>query len=237
MRKSKPPRAEYFLICWIIVFILIIVFAGCLTAKKASKQQDRIIEKYPSIAAQKLRARFPIIERETIITVIDSAEFVRQRDSSLKEAAKSKKSLDSIREKIKTLPEAVKEVCADYELIIDGLTLENVTLNRLMANQKPVIIYKDRTITVEDSSKIYQLVLDRDEWKQLYAIDHDWRVLKEKKEKGKLVILIPWWLIIFILVAGAGFVFLGIKNKTFNLVKLATKTLSYVSKKKKETRP
>lgn len=234
MRKTKQPKPTAFLFYWTILFVLILIFSGCLTAKNAPRKQDKIIEKYPLIAAGKLRARFPITERETIVTVIDSAEFVRQRDSSLRVAAKSKKSLDSIREKIKSLPEAAKEICADYEFIIDGLTAENVKLSVSLENQRPVIIYRDRTITSEDSSKIYELVTDRDKWKGLYVIDHDWRVIKEKKEKGKIVILIPWWFIILLLVASAGIIFLAIKNKTSTLIKLASKTVNHVTKKKKE---
>lgn len=228
MRKINPPKPTAFL--WSIFFVLLI--SSCYTVKKAEKQQDKVIDRFPEIAAKKMIERFPrVTVRDTIInTVVDSAGFLL----SIREIEEAGWIIDSLQGRINALSNDTKETCIDFVLLNDALKSENKRLK----NVKPVIIYRDKIQFEEDSSKIFLAEKERDGYKEKYAIDHDWRVLKEKKEKGKLVILIPWWLIIFILVAGAGFVFLGIKNKTFNLVKLATKTISYVSKKKKEeTRP
>ena len=224
----KAPKPTAFL--WSIFFVLLI--SSCYTAKKAEKQQDKVIERFPEIAAKKMIERFPrVTVRDTIInTVVDSAGFLL----SIREIEEAGWIIDSLQGRVNALSNDTKKLCVDFILLNDALSNENKRLIKIISNIKPVIEYRERVITVQDTETIYLLKREINEWKEKYVIDHDWRVLKEKKEKGKLVILIPWWLIVFILVAGAVFVFLGIKNKSFNLVKLATKTLSYVSKKKKE---
>lgn len=226
MKKSNPIRVEYFLFYW-VVFVLIV---GCFTQKRANKLQDRIIEKFPLVAASKMQNRFPV--KETVITVIDSADYVRQRDLSIHEAAVMRRLLDSIRKRTESFPEAVKQLCGDYELIIDGLTEENRILNRALSSQKPVIVHKETRF--EDSSKLFVLNSEINKLSRLYSEANNWKIIKEKKEKGKLVILIPWWLILVVVMSVVAYLFFS-NNKTFNWVKLFSKIISIWRKQKKPT--
>jgi len=206
---------------YVIVFILFF-FSSCYTEKKAADQVDKALSEYPEVAAKLIREEFPCVDGDTTIINIttDSSEFVRTRDSAILESKKTKVSLDSIRERIKSLPDAVKEVCGDYELIIDAQKQENDVLNRLLANVKPKIVYRDNIIRVEDSAKIFLAIKEKNEYKKLYEIDHDYRLKKEAKEKGKLVIYIPKWLIVLLIIISGLLIYTKVKTGFINPVKL-----------------
>lgn len=223
------------------IFFLTLFIQSCFTPEKAKKQQDKILRKHPEVAAEKIRTAFPCVT-----TSVDSLEYLKSMkslDSLLKDTASKlvtatadriKKVKDSLRlaiigEKDSTMRcEEERDGLLDYasklQVKNEGLERElqrNISVIKTLAEQvrniKPIVK------TIEDSAKIYVAMLAQTkaekealEWKLKYEIDHKWRVEKEAKEKGKLIIMIPWmWIIVLMSIIGL-LVFLRLK---FGLLK------------------
>lgn len=209
-------------------FISTCLIVGCYTAKKAEKQQAKVILKHRTVAARAFLKEFPnrAIHDTVFTTNYDSAAFIKARDEAIadskKVAALSKKNIDSLNKRISSMSDSTKSICADIILINDWLTNDNETMNKTITrlySLPPKIEYRDRKTTEIDSTLYFLAVTERDHYKELYDIDHKWRVNKEKKENRSLTLHIPWWVIISLAIAAMGFSFLKFRTKPLNLLK------------------
>lgn len=206
MKKKSEPRPRNPLLWWTVVLV---IFIGCLTPKKAKKA----IEKFPEVAeGVLLNGLQRITVHDTVInTVVDSSGFLESRSKALSEAERQRRYTDSL---WKTLPKnnSAKQICADILLINDALVQENKTLNRLIANVRPIV----KTVTLErryeDTLKSIlltnQLVRTKD---TLSKVRSELKVYKDRA-KGNFTLYFPKWLLWLIIIGAV--VYFGVKNKT-----------------------
>ena len=202
--KNKP-KPTGFLLYWSLAFLLIF---GCMTPKKAKKA----IEKFPEVAEGiLLNGLQRITVHDTVInTVIDSSGFLESRSKVIAESEKQRRYIDSLLKLPKN--NSVKQICADIILINDALVEENKTLNRLMANVKPIV----KTVTLErryeDTLRSIlltnQLVRTKD---TLSKVRSELKVYKDKA-KGNFTLYFPKWLLWLIIIGAV--IYFGVKNKT-----------------------
>ena len=233
---KKEPISVTAIICLVITLGIMFSCGGCYTKKKAVQQTNRAVIEHPEVVADIARTHFPCIPVK-----IDSSGFIQSinvLDSLLQESRiNSFNTSERYQQVFDSLANARDSSipCQDENAILmaiastvqvenETLKIKNITLNdRLtkaksaLANIKPVVK------TEEDSAKIFIWMEEAGKYRELYSADHEWRVKKEKREKGNIVIYIPWWIIIVVLAAGGLSIFSFIKNRTFNILKLFTK--------------
>lgn len=215
---------------WLIL-ISALTLAGCYTPKKAEQQTHRALDKYPGVSAGIIRERFPCVTTKT-----DSASYLNRIDQLKRMAdsmsslvgyseARAKQIADSLTALIRTDSsgyDCEKEARQAYQYagkIQSQLEAEKATSNKLRATINALVEDARKnpvTRYVEDKANTYILEAEkaslRDDLaktKKLYDEDHAWRQKQEKKNRGKVVIRIPWWLIALL---GVGLI-LKLKSK------------------------
>jgi hypothetical protein len=124
------------LLAYVLFLLLIIVsHSGCYSSKKASKQMDKAISKYPVLAAEKTRDRFPCTDGKIDTVVTTNYELLEV------------------------------ECPGDTTLILDTVTNEVIRTiikpGKTVYKESPVKTIT-RTVKVEDSAKVYLAQADRD---------------------------------------------------------------------------
>lgn len=203
---------------FVTLILLAYLLSGCYPVSKAVKQMEKGIQRYEDTARGIFRGKFPCIT-----TGYDSSEFlqsIKTMDSllviTIRDLRINKERVrivrDSIRHALKgdDCPELLNQA-ADHiaSLQVDGEGLKDDTarlradlqkVKAAFAGIKPVIR------EIKDSSEIKDALVLRDKaaaeaatWKAKYEADHEWRTAREAKDKGKIIIRIPWW---WLLIAG-----------------------------------
>lgn len=198
----------------ITLLALTVLLAGCYNQRKAVDQMTRGIQEYGDTARKIFRDKYPCItttyDSSKFLGSIKDLEFIlwRKNDSLRKTAQRLQAVRDSVRQVLTgdDCPQLLSQA-TDY---IAALNIENQDLKEDIAEfKKRVPLIKPVIQLVEDSSKIrdaYQ-VRDREAGARVKAEterDH-FRGLWEREQarnKGKIVIRIPWWLIIVLAIGG-----------------------------------
>lgn len=207
--KSKP-KADMFVWYWFTVLLVILFVYGCMTARKA----ERAIDKFPEIAERKLLNNLPrIIIRDTFTKLeVDSSGFIESIIAANDVSARAGIYIDSLQDRIDQLSVGAKELCADFLLINDALVQENKTLNRLMANVKPIV----KTVTLERryEDTLRSILLNNQLARTTDTLSKVRSELKTYKDKakGNFTLYFPKWLLWLIIIGTV--VYFGVKNKT-----------------------
>jgi Ca2+/H+ antiporter len=160
------------LLAYVLFLLLIIVsHSGCYSSKKASKQMDKAISKYPVLAAEKTRDRFPCTDGKIDTVVTTNYELLEV------------------------------ECPGDTTLILDTVTNEVIRTiikpGKTVYKESPVKTIT-RTVKVEDSAKVYLAQADRDH--AIKERDEYKRSAKKWKEAALVVGLFLLLAILFIIV-------------------------------------
>jgi|GEM_PF-6686191 len=215
----------------LLLFILVLSLAACTTAKKAT----RYMREHPPVAAELCAEMFPVetsrtdsteyltskrkadslfslIEQQRILDSIAAAEIVQTIDrlrldsmnrdniticDSLNEelyryASKEKKRADNLQGKVRELQTAVNNIEPKVEYIRD--------------KAKEAVLQNQLNEAIDEGLSLSR---DRDSWKGKYEE-------LSKKNKGKLIIRIPWWILILL---GAGLLGVAFRKSIFSLIK------------------
>lgn len=199
----------------IILLALTVLLAGCYNQRKAVDQMTRGIDQYGDTARKIFRDKYPCItttyDSSKFLGSIKDLEFIlwRKNDSLRKTAQRLQAVRDSVRQVLTgdDCPQLLGQA-TDY---IAALNVENQDLKEDIAEfKKRVPLIKPVIQMVEDSSKIkdaYQArdreaaarvkaEAERDHYKQLWEEE-------QARNKGKLVLRVPWWLLVLAAVGGA----------------------------------
>lgn len=233
--NTYPKAIAAFIITLIILSFLL---SSCYNQKKAVKQAVKAMTEYPDTTGAIFREEFPCVPvsvdstgfKESIAALekqLDTAK--AQKQDTVKRLQEVTDSLKKLREQMTaddcpTLLENAEMYGArmqvENEQLKSDLSKKDASLSearRLIKNIKPI---KE---TVEDSSKIWAAIRERDRVQKLYDIDHAWRTEREAKDKGKVLIRIPEWIIIVLLIIGGLSIVARIWKKSFNPLSLLFK--------------
>lgn len=231
-----------FIAALLLVVIVAALLPGCYTEQKATKQVDKAAGQYPEMVAKKTRDKFPCIT-----TSVDSSQYLSSIDSLKKYLGAAEKETDAVKARQQHIYDSLVQQIglASNEFIVYDCGEETKAAYAYAAKLQAKTEQQEKTINkltssigsikpvyvkTEDSAKIflYQKELSRANdstlyYKTLYQADHEWRLKKEQREKGNLVILIPWILIIAAALIGALLVFIQVRSggilKFFNHLK------------------
>lgn len=231
-------KPRYIAIMLLLFTTLLVILSSCYNQKKAVKQAVKAMNEYPDTTGAIFREEFPCVP----VSVDSSgfkesiAELEKKLDTAKTQRADTVKRLQEVTDSLKKLREQMNSddcptLLENAELYGARMQVENEQLKsdlqkkdaslsearRLLKNIKPI---KE---TVEDSSKIWAAIGDRDRVQKLYDIDHAWRVEREAKDKGKVLIRIPEWIIIVLLIIGGLSIVARIWKKSFNPLSLLFK--------------
>lgn len=234
----KNLNVAKLLIGMAMVAVLAAMLTSCYNSSKAAGQINKAIAAYPDTSAAILRNRFPCITKET-----DSSSFLASVDSLKKILDQAQADIfisdervlavrDSLHKALTRSGDTILNDCSEENKMLleyaSRLQVENENLKardaqnkrqndelrRQIAGIKPVVK------TIEDSAKIFLAQRESQKWKEKYDIDHDYRVKREKKERGHFVVYIPKWIIYLLIGLGGLAIFSGFKLGTFNFLKL-----------------
>lgn len=222
----------------IMLLVAVVVLSSCYNQKKAVKQAEKAMTEYPDTTGAIFREEFPCVPVSVDSTGFKEsiAELEKKLDTAKTQRADTAKRLKEVTDSLKKIREQIASddcptLLENAELYGARMQVENEQLNsdmskkdaslsearRLLKNIKPI---KE---TVEDSSKIWAAIRDRDRIQKLYDIDHAWRVDRVAKEKGNFLIPIPKWIIYLLLIIGGLSIVARIWKKSFNPLSLLFK--------------
>lgn len=204
----------------IITALLFLCVVGCDTQRKAVKQATKAMaSKHSLAAAEVVRKIYPCVP-----SAPDSAKFLKSiaELKILLNAADAEKAeiKTTVQTRVKRVKDSLEQYYSPSLEQLEGcrettqelfdyastlqVTVENLTSRIVRDSTKHKKFRDDVAFQLENVKPVIQLVKDSIEsaqaakeisqWKTKYEIDHQWRVEKEAKERGKIVMLIPDWI-------------------------------------------